>query len=291
MPDTSKLSAVSESLFIPLYCRAMETESERPIIRDSKALEIVRRLDPQFKESERKLHRILAERKLHKKLPVTMGLRTRRFDKYVKDYIKRNENVVVVNIGCGFDTRFGRIDDGKLLWYDLDFPEVIEAKEMFIQESERYRFIRSSVLDSGWMEGLPEARTHSFIFLAEGLFMYLKPEEVKHLVLELQSRFPGSELVCEVTNEYWVKKMQKGYYRRKFQRQLYLSEDAVFRFGISKSRDMEEWGKGIKFLDDWTYFDEDEPKLGWFRLFKNVELFRKVQWIVHYRLDNIDENI
>jgi len=33
------------------------------------------------------------------------------------------------------------------------------------------------------MEGLPEAKTHSFIFLAEGLFMYLKPEEVKHLVL------------------------------------------------------------------------------------------------------------
>jgi O-methyltransferase involved in polyketide biosynthesis len=189
-------------------------------------------------------------------------------------------------MGCGFDTRFERVDDGKLLWYDLDFPEVIGAKEMFIQESERYHFIRSSVLDLVWMDNLPDNKGHSFIFLAEGLFMYLRPEEVKSLVLELQKRFPGTELVCEVSNKYWVAKMQKGYYKRKFQRQLHLSGDAVFKFGISKSTDLEDWGEGIEFLDDWTYFEEDEPKLGWFRLFKNIEFLRKVQWTVHYKLDH-----
>lgn len=285
MLDTSKLSAVSESLFIPLYCRAMETEAEKPIITDIKAVEITKQLDPQFIKSGNDLYRTLAGRKLHSKLPVTMGLRTRRFDDYVKEFMAKNEKVVAVNLGCGFDTRFSRIDDGKLLWYDLDFPEVIEAKEMFLQESDRYRFIRSSVLDTRWMDGLPEGEGHSFIFLAEGLFMYLLPEEVKGLVLELHRRYPGSELVCEVTNKYWVKRMQKGYYKRKFQRQLHLSGDAVFRFGLSRSTDMEEWGKGIEFLDDWTYFDENEPKLGWFRLFRNIELLRKVQWIVYYRLN------
>lgn len=285
MLDTSKLSAVSESLFIPLYCRAIETESEKPIITDHKALEIVRQLDPQFIKSESKLYRTLAERKLHKKLPVTMGLRTRRFDEYVKDFMKRNENVVVVNMGCGFDTRFGRVDDGRLLWYDLDFSEVIDAKEMFIQESERYSFIRSSVLDLGWMDDLPYGMNHNYIFLAEGLFMYLKPVKVKELVLELQRRFPGSELVCEVFNKYWVARMQKGYYKRKFQSRLHLSGDAVFQFGISRSTDLEDWNKGIEFLDDWTYFEEDEPKLGWFRLFKNFELLRRVQWIIHYKLN------
>jgi methyltransferase (TIGR00027 family) len=268
-----------------LYCRAIETESKNPIITDNKALDIVHQLDPQFIKSESKLYRSLAGREMHKKLSVTMSLRTRRFDDYVKDFIRKNNNAVVVNMGCGFDTRYSRVDDGRLLWYDLDFPEVIEAKEMFIQESERYHFIRSSVMDFTWMNGLPEAESHSFIFLAEGLFMYLKLEEVKNLVLELQWRFPGAELVCEITNKYWVAKLQKGHFKRKFQRKLHLSGDAVFQSGLSKSADMEEWSKGIEFLDEWTYFDEGEPKLGWFRLFKNIELLRRVQWAVHYRLN------
>jgi hypothetical protein len=113
----------------------------------------------------------------------------------------------------------------------------------------------------------------------------LESFDVKNLVLELKERFPGAELVCEVTNKYWVAKLQKGHFKRKFQRKLHLSEDAAFQSGLSKSTDMEDWGKGIEFLDDWTYFDEGEPKLGWFRLFKNIELLRRVQWTVHYKLD------
>lgn len=285
MLDTSKLSAVSESLFIPLYCRAIETQSRQPIICDNKAVEIVGQLDPGFRESENKLYRTLAERKLHDKLPITMSLRTRRFDKYVLDFLAGYDNPLVVNMGCGLDTRFGRVDNGGLIWYDLDFPEVIDVKDMFIKETDRYRFIRSSVLEFQWMDGLKGMKDHNFLFLAEGLFMYLNPEDVRELVLELQRNFPGAELVCEVTNKYWVSKMQKGYYKRKFQRKLHLRDDAAFRFGISKSSELESWNKGIEFLGDWTYFDENEPKLGWFKWFKYFELFRRVQWVVHYKLN------
>ena len=48
---------------------------------------------------------------------------------------------------------------------------------------------------------------------------------------------------------------------------------------------MEEWNPGITFLDDWSYFDSKEKKLGWLRLAGNVGLFRKTQWTVHYRLN------
>ena len=81
--------------------------------------------------------------------------------------------------------------------------------------------------------------------------MYLKYEEVKELVLELQRRFSGAELVCEVTNKFWVDRMQKGHYRKKFQKQLYLSGDAVFKSGLSRSTEMESWGKGIKTSLSW----------------------------------------
>ena len=46
---------------------------------------------------------------------------------------------------------------------------------------------------------------------------------------------------------------------------------------------MEEWHTGIQLLDDWSYFDSEEKKLGWLKMFRNIELFRKTQWTVHYK--------
>jgi len=40
-----------------------------------------------------------------------------------------------------------------------------------------------------------------------------------------------------------------------------------------------------KFLEDWSYFDSEEKKLGWLKMFRNSELFRKTQWTVHYKLN------
>jgi hypothetical protein len=47
---------------------------------------------------------------------------------------------------------------------------------------------------------------------------------------------------------------------------------------------MEQWQSGIQFLDEWSYFDSDEKKLGWLRLLRYIGWIRKTQWTVHYRL-------
>lgn len=285
MNDNINFSAVSETLFIPLYCRAIETESKDPIVKDMKAVEIMEKLDKVFRESENRLFKALAGRKLSKKLSVTMGLRTRKFDEYVRNFIKGSEKAVVVNMGCGLDTRFDRVDNRKVIWYDIDFPDVIEFRKNFISENERRHFIGASVLDYSWIEKVFQKGDCSYLFIAEGLFMYLYEKDVRELVMKLQSSFPGSEIVCEVANRYWVNKMKGSYFKWKFQRQLYLSKDAVFNFGISDSRELEKWNEGIEFLDEWTYYDDNERKLGWFKLFKGIELLKKVQWIIHYKLN------
>ena len=71
----------------------------------------------------------------------------------------------------------------------------------------------------------------------------------------------------------------------KMQRELHMGKDATFNFGIRHSQEMENWNSGIEFLDDWTYLDEPEPKIGWLRIFRNLEIFRRTQWTVHYRLN------
>ena len=62
-----------------------------------------------------------------------------------------------------------------------------------------------------------------------------------------------------------------------------VSGDIVYGFGLENSRDMEAWSPRLKFVEDWTYFDEAHPKMGWMNWFARWPLFRWAQWTVRYR--------
>lgn len=282
--DINNINDISETLLIPLYARAIESKSDNPIIFDQMAINITENLNQYFTNSKSKLHKKLQKGKLKKKIPESLSLRTRKFDKYVLDFIKSKKNPIIVELGCGLSTRYNRIIKENTEWYDLDFPEVIKIRKNFFQEKENYHFISSSVLDFNWMGNLSK-NNRNYLFIAEGLFMYLHEEDVKKLVIQLQKKFPGCHLVCEVANSYIIKTLKRKIWRKKFQRDFNLKENAIFNFGISDSTDFEKWNEGIKFLDEWTYFDDEDNKLGWINLLGRIEKFRKTQWIVHYILN------
>jgi len=274
---------VASTSFITLYCHALETLSDNPVLSDPKSVEITTELNKTLSQSENVLDRILVSGTLDKRLVVHIALRAKKYDDYSRDFLKRSPDGVVVNIGCGLDSRFHRIDNGRVVFYDLDLPEIITIKRDFFKENERYHLISSSVLDFDWME-IVRRYDGPFLFMAEGVFMYLDGKDVRSLVLKIQETFPGSELVCEVVNSLWLKPLLKKMLDYKIQRQVHLGKDAVFRSGIADSREMEQWHSGIQFIDEWSYFDSEEKKLGWFKLLKHIEFIRKTQWTVHYRL-------
>ena len=277
-------SDISETLLIPLYARAIESKSENPILTDKKAIEIADKLNIVFSKSENKLHKNLSKGKFRKKLDVTLSMRTKKFDEYVLDFLKKSPDGIVVEIGCGLSTRFDRIDNGHISWYDLDFPEVIAIRKNFFKENERYHFIESSVLDFNWIKRIENNRDKGVLFIAEGVFMYLFEDDVKSLIFKLQNTFPGSEIAFEVCNSYVIKILKRKIWKKKFQRDFHLGKDAIFNWGIKDSNELENWNANIKFLDEWTYFDTNEKKLGWMRYLGKFEKIRKTQWIVHYKL-------
>jgi hypothetical protein len=67
-------------------------------------------------------------------------------------------------------------------------------------------------------------------------------------------------------------------------RQLHVGGGATFLSGINNGREMESWSPGIKLMDEWSYFDSNEKKLGWVRFFGKIPWMRRVQWTAHYRL-------
>ena len=277
------VSGVALTSFLTLYCHMIDAQSKDPILNDTGSVEIATALDTMLAGTHDDLARILLARRIRPSLVNHIAMRARRYDEYIREFLSRFPEGVVVNIGCGLDSRFTRIDNGKVQYYDLDLPGIMAIRKRFFEETARYHTITSSVLNFSWMDTVSGYRG-PFLFLAEGVFMYLDQDDVRALVLELRKRFPGSELVCEVVNSGWLRGPYKRFLNYKMRKQLHFGKDVTYRSGLSSSREMEEWGSGIRFLDDRSYLDSYQNSLGWLKVFRHVGFIRYTQWTVHYRL-------
>lgn len=282
--ETIGFADVEESCLLTFYCHAQENRRADPILKDPAALAISERITPLLAASQSKLQRMLASGKLLDPLIVHICLRAKKYDDTARDFLAQHPDGTIVNIGSGIDTRFDRIDNGKVQFFDLDLPEVIAFKKKLIKETPRYKMIDSSVFDYSWMKQVKAGHPQHVLFLAEGVFMYCEPDQVKALILELQRQFPGSELVCEVFQKKWLNPFMQKMMKIKLQRQYIMSKDTVFKFGIADSREMESWQDGITFLDDWSYFDTHHPRIGAMSLLGKSKALTRAQWTVHYLL-------
>jgi O-methyltransferase involved in polyketide biosynthesis len=268
MPEEKSvtLSGVAETLLIPLYARAEESQRPDAMIKDDKAVAIVRQMDCDF--SRFKLHG-------HDEIAVIMRLRE--FDRRAREFMARNPDAVVVHVGCGLDTRFERVDNGQVEWFDLDLPEVIALRRKFIgDEGSRYHLLSASVFEDAWIEAVRIYRPRAFLFLAEGVLPYFAEDQVKSLVLKLRANFSGAELVCDAHTPFVIKMDNL---------QLAFSKiTARLRWGLKNGREVESWGAGISMLDEWFYFDSPEPRFNAYRWMRFFPLFAKSTGIFHYKL-------
>ena len=109
--STEDLKNVAETLLYPLISRYVETKKENGVIKDPKSIEIIEALDYDVKNT-----------KLFPVSQLGACLRTIIFDEAVLDFIGKNPDSVIVNLGCGLDTRFPRVDNNQITWFDLDLP-------------------------------------------------------------------------------------------------------------------------------------------------------------------------
>lgn len=181
------LEGSSETLLISLWSRAQVIE------RDTKAKELLHCIDYDFSRFE----------KWKKPLKYTIA-RTNIFDNAVASFLTSHPNAVVINIGAGLDTRFFRMDNGKIIWYEIDLPRVTILRKQLIQETERYRFISASLADEQWVNMIRE-KHRPILFIVEGVLMYLKESEVKKFFNLVADHFPNAEMVCEIAGPFFTK--------------------------------------------------------------------------------------
>jgi O-methyltransferase involved in polyketide biosynthesis len=264
-----RLTQEKETLLVPLYSKAVEGQRPHPIIVDPKAEEILGTIEYDFGELQ-----------VPKQTLVTLAMRAKKLDSYVRDYLDRNEKPLVLHLGCGLDNRVLRVGPTKGEWYDLDYPDVIELRKKFYDETSHYHMIPSSVTDHTWLDQVKGNRPACII--AEGLLMYLHEEEVRQLFVDLQKHLPSSEISFDAYSRLTARSANNHPSIRKTGARIY--------WGIDDTAEIESWGSGIGLLEEWYFTDsEDIPGLGYrdrllFRMMGSFRAAKKAHRVLRFRL-------
>jgi O-methyltransferase involved in polyketide biosynthesis len=183
------LGAVQETLMLPLWARARETEKDNPVVCDTYAKNIVEKIDYDFSRIEE------SPAADHQGV---WAIRAYNFDNIIEAFLENNSRAVVVNIGAGLDTTFQRVDDGTVLWINIDLPDVVALRQELIPDSEREMTIAKSVLDFTWIDDISQwTGGRSILFMAAGVLCYFEAREVEILFRKLADTYPSSRVIFD----------------------------------------------------------------------------------------------
>jgi O-methyltransferase involved in polyketide biosynthesis len=215
------------------------------------------------------------------KTVVLVCQRAKKLDIVTRDFLEEHHGGVVLQLGCGLDSRFLRVDDGRVTWYDLDLPPVVELRHRFFTEGERYHMIPASATDLEWV-GRVASDGRPVLVVAEGLLMYLDEADVRRLVLRLHETFPGCRLIADVFSRLTA--------RSAASHPALKSTGAKLGWGIDDPCELEAWAPGLRLLEEWFFTDDPDLarlSFGYRMAYKLAGAFKIVQRahrIVYYKL-------
>jgi O-methyltransferase involved in polyketide biosynthesis len=193
-----ELGPVPETALWTLHHRAVEARRPDTVLSDPLAVELADRIDFPFGE------RFGAGSGLAQ----WQALRARCFDDAIRAFLAERPDGTVVALGEGLETQLWRVDNGHVHWVTVDLPEMVALRRRLLPEHPRATAIGASVLDPGWLAevGHPAA----VLLTAQGLFMYLRADEVHGLVTTCAARFVGGGLVFDAVPGWLAERSRQG---------------------------------------------------------------------------------
>ncbi len=185
------MNEVNKTLYIPLYGKSYVSQ-KGIILNDKRAEEIWAKAGFSLKGKSKS-----------KWLAYYMGMRARVFDDWLIEQIRDKGDATVIHIGCGLDSRIERVGAEASLWYDVDFPEVIEERQKYYIEDSHYKMMGADVSHEGWIDAIPRAK--NAIVVMEGVSMYLTPNNLSLLLSTLCTHFDNVALLVDCYTTFAAK--------------------------------------------------------------------------------------
>src|SRR5579871_3410358 len=188
------LGSVQKTMLLPLWGRAVETRKPHPMLVDQAAARIAVEIGIDFADLAARMSFVTQ---------LAWVVRCIHTDRTLGSFLARHPDATVVNMGCGLDTTFERVDNGRVQWFDLDMPDVIALRQTLIPETARRRFLAASLLDPAWLDRIDRDRP-VFLF-AMGVFYYIPEERLKALLQMIAGRLPSAELLFDACSPFGLK--------------------------------------------------------------------------------------
>lgn len=244
---TLDMQSVQGTMLLPLWGRAKYSKQNPDILNDSIAIEIIQKLDFDFTEVEKTFQEFGG---------LCYIIRARKFDDRISKFIQTHPNATIVNIGCGLDTTFSRVDNGKIHWYNLDLPDAIEFRKDLIPDTDRNISIPKSLLDQSWFDDIVFSEEDGILFISAGVFYYFKEEDIKEIVSAMANRFPGGVLYFDAESKTAI-----GFSNRMVQKSG--NRGAMMYFYVNSNTKIEKWSPEIKSVVCTNYFKGIPWKKNW----------------------------
>jgi methyltransferase (TIGR00027 family) len=200
--DKIHFTKEKETMLITLSGRALQSQWKNPILRDPWAEEAMRHIDYDLSKQLTGV----ASWSMWKDIgPTIIATRAATFDLLTTRFLADHPDAVVLQVGCGMDSRAFRVDPpASVQWYDVDYPDVIELRRQLFPERESYHLIGAPLEDLRWLDEVPRDRPG--LLIAEGVLHYLSETEVKALLNAVVTHFPGGQMVFDICNSMIVKR-------------------------------------------------------------------------------------
>lgn len=195
-------NTVQETLVIPLYGRKMCSQLYPNLFQDEAAVRLMDSIDYDFSVLEAK-----SKSTMQRFGFLEAAMRQSDLAWEVRDYLKAHPKAAVVNLGCGLDNTGRACDNGQCKIYNLDFPDVITARDQLLPAGEREENIPCDLNDTAWFEKIDGSE--GAVFFAAGVFYYFLTPQVKALVQAIAQAFPEGRLVFDAAGRKAVKLMLK----------------------------------------------------------------------------------
>ena len=221
-------NTVQETLVIPLFGRLVCSEHFPELFSDPEAKRICDSLDYDFAEKRKKMESAAG-------LFGALEVAQRQYDIRceVEMYLQDHPNAAVVNLGCGLDDTFSKIDNGECKGYNIELPDVIKVRNDLLPAGERETNLACDLNDYSWMDGIDASG--GAVFFAAGVFYYFKTEDVKKLFRAMAERFPGGVLVFDSCN-----KRGAGLMRKTWLKEAGITDVNAY-FSLEDEAELKEW--------------------------------------------------
>lgn len=141
-----------------------------------------------------------------------MAVRALAFDNHARRYLADHPKATVVALAEGLQTSCYRLEAAgvgdQFRWLTVDLPPMIALRRKLLPPSDRVQMRAQSALDFSWMD---EVDTEHGVFVtAEGLLMYLQPDEAMGLIAECAKRFPGGQMMFDLPPAWFAAWARRG---------------------------------------------------------------------------------